>query len=1100
MVPGQAFRLDIGKRARLVVTMAFLLATAALWPAWRHLIGPATSPLSGMTPALSMLPLSFEPNAGQTDPSVSFVARAPGSNLYFTDSEVVIALQTGGTAGPRAQQPSPANAQLPPGSELKPPALSEPSVVRLQFIGADVAQVTSEGQALPGRVNYIYGNDPAKWHTNIETYASITYENLYPGIGLHYSGKGGHLKGTYVVSPHADPSQIRWKYAGAQSTTLDDQGRLQIELAAEDGPPVTLTEEAPVAWQELDSKLVPVEARYQLAADGTVSFLLGAYDPAYPLTIDPTITYSTYLGGSNWDICVAIAVHNGNAYVTGWTNSINFPLRTPFQPTNHGGAYDVFVTQLSASGSALVYSTYLGGSDWDHAQSIAVDGQGNAYITGETSSLDFPVFNAYQPALGGIANLDAFVTKLDPTGSALVYSTYLGGAGSDHGHRITVDADGSALLTGTTYSANFPLQNPYQPARLGANDAFVTRFKADGQALTFSTYLGGTEVDYGNGIAVDALGRAYVVGYTFSQDFPLLNAFQPFNAGGSDAFVTRLNADGQALSYSTYLGGGGADIQANDLAWVVTADSAGNAYMAGETMSSSFPTRNPFQPVYGGGFQDAFVTKLNATGSDLVYSTYLGGTGTDDGEGIAVDAASQVYVGGSTNSANFPTRNPISGHGRAFMTRFNAAGSDLLFSSRFGGTNINEFGHAMTIDASGSIYLAGDTESVDFPVVNPFQSFNRGAYDVFISKISEVVTTTATASPGTPTATAIGSSNTPTSTPTSTPTNTAVPTSTSTNTPVLPGNTATPSNTPTRTNTPLPTHTIEVTTPTPAPTNTRTNTPLPSNTATRTSTPVFSTNTSTATHTHTPLATATNGPGVTPSPTRTFMPGATSTNTTVPPTATPTPCLLQFTDVPPDHTFYANIRCLACRGIINGYSSGCETGNPCFKPGNNVTRGQLSKIVSNSAGFQEPAGAQQFEDVPPGSTFYDFIWRLANRGYINGYPCGAPGEPCGNGNLPYFRPNAYVTRGQISKIVSNATGFSEPAGARQFEDVLPGSTFYDFIWRLANRGYMSGYPCGGPGEPCGGGSLPYFRPGANATRGQASKIVANTFFPSCQTP
>jgi hypothetical protein len=209
-----------------------------------------------------------------------------------------------------------------------------------------------------------------------------------------------------------------------------------------------------------------------------------------------------------------------------------------------------------------------------------------------------------------------------------------------------------------------------------------------------------------------------------------------------------------------------------------------------------------------------------------------------------------------------------------------------------------------------------------------------------------------------------------------------------------------------------------------------------------------------------------------------------------------------FTDVPVGSTFYDNIRCLACRGIINGYSSGCETGNPCFRPGNLVTRGQLSKIVSNSAGFNDPATTQQYEDVPVGSTFHEFIYRLTIRSYVNGYPCGGVGEPCvAPGNLPYFRPNANVTRGQLSKIVSNGAGFSDPAGAQQFEDVAPGSTFYDFIWRLTNRGVMTGYPCGGVGEPCvAPGNLPYFRPGANATRGQASKIVANTFFPGCETP
>ncbi|MGA7732101.1 MAG: S8 family serine peptidase [Chloroflexia bacterium] len=278
--------------------------------------------------------------------------------------------------------------------------------------------------------------------------------------------------------------------------------------------------------------------------------------------------------------------------------------------------------------------------------------------------------------------------------------------------------------------------------------------------------------------------------------------------------------------------------------------------------------------------------------------------------------------------------------------------------------------------------------------------------------------------------------------------------------------------------------------------------PTPSVTATSPAATVTSTApaiTSTATRTSTaPVATNTSGPGVTN--TATTQPVA--SNTPGSPTATATACTLMFTDVPTDHTFYESIRCLACRGIINGYSSGCETGNPCFRPGNLVTRGQLAKIVSNSAGFSEPAGAQQFEDVPPGHTFYEYIWRLADRGIINGYPCGGPGEPCVlPDNLPYFRPANNITRGQLSKIVSEAAGLTQPAGAQQFEDVPPGHTFYDYIWRLTSLGIMNGYPCGGPGEPCVlPGNRPYFRPGASATRGQASKIVANTFFPDCVTP
>ena len=221
-------------------------------------------------------------------------------------------------------------------------------------------------------------------------------------------------------------------------------------------------------------------------------------------------------------------------------------------------------------------------------------------------------------------------------------------------------------------------------------------------------------------------------------------------------------------------------------------------------------------------------------------------------------------------------------------------------------------------------------------------------------------------------------------------------------------------------------------------------------------------------------------------------------------TETPTACTLSFEDVPVGSTFYPFIQCLACRGIINGYPCGgpgepCNGNNdPYFRPGNNVSRGQFAKIAANSAGFNEPPGAQQYEDVAVGSTFFDFVWRLSDRGYINGYPCGGAGEPCGPNNLPYFRPNANVTRGQLSKIDANAAGFNDTPGAQQYEDVAPGSTFYDFIWRLSDRGIINGYPCGGNGEPCGPNNLPYFRPGASATRGQASKIVSNTFFPSCQ--
>jgi S-layer homology domain len=240
-------------------------------------------------------------------------------------------------------------------------------------------------------------------------------------------------------------------------------------------------------------------------------------------------------------------------------------------------------------------------------------------------------------------------------------------------------------------------------------------------------------------------------------------------------------------------------------------------------------------------------------------------------------------------------------------------------------------------------------------------------------------------------------------------------------------------------------------------------------------------------------------------PTTTGTPPTATSTPVLTSTVTPTACSIQFTDVLPGSTFYPYVQCLACRGIISGYPCGnpgepCDpNNNPYFRPGNNVSRGQLSKIVSNAAGFSDAQPDQLFEDVPVGSTFHDFIGRLATRGYISGYPCGGVGEPCGPSNLPYFRPNSNATRGQISKIVSNAAGFTDPPGPQLFEDVALGSTFYDYIQRLASRGSINGYPCGGTGEPCGVGNLPYFRPNSNATRGQTSKIVANTFFPGCQT-
>ncbi len=354
----------------------------------------------------------------------------------------------------------------------------------------------------------------------------------------------------------------------------------------------------------------------------------------------------------------------GNAYVTGYTGSSNFPTKNPFQGAR-AGSYDAFVTKLSPTGSALVYSTYLGGGGSDVGDGIVVDSTGNAYVSGQTTSTNFPTKNPFRAANAG--GFDAFVTKLSPTGSALVYSTYLGGNGYDYAYGIALDSARNAYVTGYTHSTNFPTKNPFQGVYPGGYyTAFVTKLSPTGSALVYSTYLGGSYADVAYGIAVDSTGNAYVTGSTGSANFPTKNPFQGVSAGNFDAFVTKLSPTGSALVYSTYLGGNSVDA-----AYGIALDSAGNAYVTGYTHSTTFPTKNPFQPAHA---FDAFVTKLSPTGSALVYSTYLGGSnGSDIGYGIAVDSTGHAYVSGQTNSTNFPTKNPFqaanAGNYDAFVTK-----------------------------------------------------------------------------------------------------------------------------------------------------------------------------------------------------------------------------------------------------------------------------------------------------------------------------------------------------------------------------------------------------------------------------------------------
>jgi hypothetical protein len=529
--------------------------------------------------------------------------------------------------------------------------------LRMEFRGANVQPAVIGFDELPGKVNYFFGSDPHRWRTDIRTYAKVQYRDIYDGVDLIYYGNQGHLEYDFVVHPGADPSLISVGFEGAQGLDVDDHGSLILRMT--DRSEVRLRK--PRLYQEVNGVQQAVEGDFVQH---------GPYQPYDDRNSTPA------------------------------SHEIGFSV----------GAYDV--TKPLIIDPVLVYESYAllkSGS----VSGISVDLLGNAYVVGQTSSSDLPMSNAFQGVAGGINVSNLFVMKLNSTGSALIYSTYLGGSVYDSAGGIAVDSDGNAYVTGGTLSRDFPTTaGAFQPQNRGVENAFITKLSATG-SLVYSSYLGGTRVDGGTGIAVDTTGNAYLAGYTSSLDFPTLHAFQASQGGGSDAFVTKLNADGSGLIYSTYLGG-----KVDDTARGIAIDAAGCVYITGDTTSSNFPLNHPYQS----SFNDwaAFVTKLSPEGSSLLYSTYLGG-GVTIGHGIVVDAAAQAYVVGSTTSTVFPTtpnalnrriHDPFLGGG--FLTKLNAAGSALLYS-----TVLDNRANAIAVDGIGTAYVQGPANVLTTPQISP---------------------------------------------------------------------------------------------------------------------------------------------------------------------------------------------------------------------------------------------------------------------------------------------------------------------------------------------------------------------------------------------
>lgn len=676
------------------------------------------------------LPLSFEANGGQQDPQVKFLSRGSGYNLFLTNREAVLVLT-------KSEKLAPASANKMTHATLSQEPKRQSIVLRTQIVGADPAAKVTGKEELPGRVNHFIGSDPAKWHTDVVTYAKVRYEQVYPGIDLVYYGNQGQLEYDFVVGPGADPSRLRLRMDGAQKMYVDSQGRLVVQTGGG-----ALCWNKPNVYQQAGGKRQAVKGKYVLRRGHELGFEVAAYDTAKSLIIDPSLVYSTYLGGTSFDSASGIAVDtSGNAYVTGWTTSTNFPT-TPgaFQTMLNGSTFDIFVTVLNPTGTALIYSTYLGGTSADSATGIAVDTAGNAYVTGGTYSTDFPTTpGAYQTTFGGY--YDAYATELNPTGSALVYSTYLGGSDIDGGHGIAVDTSGNAYVAGDTDSANFPTTaGAFQITSSGSKDAFVTELNPTGSALVYSTYLGGSGLDYGDGVALDTSGNAYITGEAYSSDFPTTaGAFQTTYNGLGDGFVTELNSAGTGLLYSTYLGGSGSEHAVG-----VAVDTAGNAYITGYTTSTDFPTTaGAFQTTFD-GLYDRFVTKLNPAGTGLLYSTYLGGSSGDYGGRIAVDTAGNAYVTGYTTSTDFPTTpgafQTTFGEGStdAFVSELNSTGTELLYSTFLGSRN-RSYGTGVAVDTRGNAYVTGYTLSTNFPTTpGAFQTEASGGAspeEAFVTKI-----------------------------------------------------------------------------------------------------------------------------------------------------------------------------------------------------------------------------------------------------------------------------------------------------------------------------------------------------------------------------
>jgi hypothetical protein len=621
----------------------------------------------------------------------------------------------------------------------------------MRLLGANRRAKATAQDELPGTSNYFIGSDPKKWRTNVPNYTKVQFENVYPGVNLVYYGNQQQLEYDFVVAPGANPSVIQLGFEGAEQVAIDSQGDLRLSTGGGE-----VRWRRPVIYQEMSGTKKAVEGRYIQEGKNKVGLKLASYDSSRPLVIDPQLLYSTYLGGTSSDTAFAVAVDStGNAYVTGQTGSSDFPTAGAFQGSlASSGSSNAFVTRLNATGDGIVYSTYLGGSgggvlsEGDWGSGIAVDSAGNAYVTGFTFSQDFPTTpGAFQTAAPGSGV--TWVAKLNSAGNTLVYSTYLGGSNLgayQSAPLIAIDASGDAYVTGTTFASDFPTVNAADTVYGGGGDCFVSKLNPAASGLIYSTFLGGNDQDICTGIAVDSSGEAYVSGSTLSTDFQFtVSLGKSGYLGKSGGFVVKLNNSGTGTLFSTQLGGTSGNSGAVG-GGAVALDSAQNVYLAGTTSSTDLPvTLNAFQGTFGGGNSDAYVMKLDSAGANILFASYLGGSGGEGCSGIALDSSGRVFVSGNTSSPNFPHKNGVQigfagGVADAFVAEFDpsSTGSGTLVFSTYMGGSLSETAFGIAVDPSGNAYVAGNTGSPDFPITTGAlqTSFKGGANDGWVAKFT----------------------------------------------------------------------------------------------------------------------------------------------------------------------------------------------------------------------------------------------------------------------------------------------------------------------------------------------------------------------------